>query len=56
MNIGSPPRSAPDAQKLLLHKGAGLRIEGGEWFVQQQDFGIVDESAGDGDALAHAAR
>src|SRR5690606_30920035 len=33
-----------------------LRIERGEWLIEQEDAGAVDEGAGEGDALALSAR
>ena len=44
-----------NAQQLVLHDPAGLRIERAERLVHQQDFRIVREAGGDRYALLHAA-
>src|SRR5712691_3035912 len=48
-------RFLPDAQQLDVHLLARERIERAEWLVHQDQLGIVDERAGDGRALLHAA-
>src|SRR4051812_13883570 len=45
----------PELLELEVEEGAGLGVEGGEGFVHEEDGGVKDEGAGDGDALAHAA-
>src|SRR6185437_202467 len=50
------PCRLPDAYQLFLQDGAVLRIERGERLVHIENRRIGDESAGDGAALAHAAR
>ena len=45
----------PDVEEVGLHLAAGLGIEGAEGFVHEEDAGLIGESAGDGDALFHAA-
>src|SRR5215471_16162664 len=45
-----------DTQELALQHLAGLRVEGAERFVHQEDRGIDRERAGEPDALLHAAR
>ena len=42
--------------QLDLHVLAELEIEGAERLVEEQDVGLVDEGAGDGDALLLTAR
>ena len=41
--------------QLVLHGLAEFEVERTEGFIQQQDFGFIDQSAGEGDALALAA-
>jgi hypothetical protein len=48
-------RGAPDAQQFSLQRLPRLRIECCEWLVHQQHFRIVGQTAGDRDALLHAA-
>src|SRR5581483_11160424 len=48
-------RVDPDAQQLVLHDLARLRVERAERLVEQQDRWIAGERARDGDALLHAA-
>ena len=50
---GLTPRQADE---LLLHDDAGLRVERAERLVHQQHLGIEHIGARDGDALLHAAR
>jgi hypothetical protein len=45
----------PEGLKPPVHVGAGLGVEGGEGFVHEQDSGVDDHCAGDGNALPHAA-
>lgn len=45
----------PEAENFILHAHAGEGIESAEGFVEKKDFGMIDESAGEGDALSHAA-
>ena len=47
---------AREADELLLHHDAGLRVERAEGLVHQQHLGIEHIGARDGDALLHAAR
>src|SRR5215470_1536406 len=49
-------RAPPDAEQLVLHQAAGLRIERAERLVHQQDRRIERKRACDGGALLHAAR
>ena len=44
-----------DALELQLHLAAQLEVEGAERLVEQQHLGVVDQRAGDGDALLLAA-
>src|SRR6185295_17101424 len=46
----------PDAEQLVAHRLASLRVERAERLVEQQDLRIDGERAGDADALPHAAR
>ena len=46
----------PQPQQFLVEPVAGDLVERAERLVHQQQLGIVDERAGDRDALAHAAR
>ena len=46
----------PEAKDLVLHAHAGEGVESAEGFVEQEDFGMIDQGAGEGDALGHAAR
>ena len=48
-------RLLPDAQELEVHPLPGQGVEGAEGLVHQQQLGVVNEGAGDGDALLHAA-
>ncbi len=45
----------PDAEEFERHALTGDGVERAERFVKQQHVGAVDKSAGDGDALFHAA-
>ena len=49
-------RGRPDAQQLVAHGHARLLVERGERLVHQQHRRVLDQAAGDGDALLHAAR
>src|SRR5262249_13035230 len=49
-------RATPDAEKLVLHQAAGLRIKCAERLVHEQDRWIEGERARDRSALLHAAR
>ena len=44
----------PQAQYFVLHAHASERVERAEWFIEQKHFGMIDERAGEGDALRHA--
>ena len=44
-----------DALELQLHLAAQLEVEGAERLVEEQHLGVVDQRAGDGDALLLAA-
>ncbi len=44
------------AAQVELHGGSRLRVEVGERFVQHDDGGAAEQHAGEGDALAFAAR
>src|SRR5882757_1374714 len=46
----------PQALQLLLQSESGQRIQRAQRLIQQEQFGTVDEGAGDGGALSHAAR
>ena len=50
------PRLPPDAQQLEVHELARHGVERAEGLVHQEQRRVVDERAGDGHALAHAAR
>ena len=50
------PDLALDPLELDLHRLAELEVEGGEWLVEQQRAGQVDERSGQGDPLLLAAR
>ncbi|MNL86796.1 hypothetical protein D3C87_2156590 [compost metagenome] len=39
----------------MLQAYAGEGVEGAEGFVEEQDLGLIDQRAGDGGALRHAA-
>ena len=45
----------PQAQHFILHPHAGEGVERAERFVEQENFGMIDECAGKRDALGHAA-
>src|SRR5438270_123962 len=47
---------ADDLHQLVLQFRAGQRVERTKWLVQQQDFRLHGERAGDADALLHTAR
>ena len=46
---------APDALQLVVQQVAGLGVERAEGFVHQKNVRFSGQSAGDGDALAHAS-
>lgn len=46
----------PQAQQLVLQRGARDGVDRREGLVHQQDLGLVDQGAGHGNPLAHAAR
>ena len=46
----------PDPLELVVEDVAGHGVERPEGLVHQQDLGLLGERAGEGDALAHAAR
>src|SRR5262249_45644294 len=46
----------PDAEQLLLHHLARLRIEGAEGLVHEEYRGLIGEHTRDGHALLHATR
>jgi hypothetical protein len=50
------PRLPPDAQELDIHELARHGVERAEGLVHQEQRRVVDERAGDGHTLAHAAR
>ncbi|MNP26709.1 hypothetical protein D3C76_1195760 [compost metagenome] len=45
----------PDVLQLALQPRAGQGVEGAQWFIQQQHARTIDQAAGDGHALGHAA-
>src|SRR6185503_19399797 len=45
----------PEAQHFVLHLHPGEGIQCAQRFVQEQDFWVIDESAGESHALGHAA-
>ena len=45
----------PEAEHFVLQAHAGEGVERAERFVEEQDFRMVDERAGEGHALGHAA-
>ena len=47
---------APDALELVVHDVAGHGVEGAEGLVHEQDVALLGQRAGQGHALAHAAR
>src|SRR3954470_13188524 len=47
-------RVLPDARELAEEDVAGLRVEGAERLVHEEDFGVASERAGERDPLAHA--
>src|SRR5215218_6370862 len=50
---GSP--RFPEPQHFILHLHAGEGVQRPEWFIEQQDFRMIDERPREGDALRHAA-
>src|SRR5215471_2378608 len=46
----------PDAEQLVAHRLAGLRVERAERLVEEQDLRVDGERPRDADALPHAAR
>ena len=44
-----------ELDQLRPHRGAKLRVEGGERFIEEQDVGLEHEGAGEGHALALAS-
>src|SRR5437763_5414314 len=51
----APPRR-PKTQHFILHAHAGKSVERAERFVEEKNFGMIDQGAGEGDPLGHAAR
>src|SRR5207249_4804550 len=49
---GSAPR-LPKAQHFILHTHPGKGIERAEWFVEQENFRVVDERSRESNALGH---
>ena len=49
------PAALDDAAEVVAEAEAELGVEVGEGFVQQQEAGLVDHAAGEGDALHLAA-
>ena len=45
----------PEFEKFAAERFGGEHVERGEWLVHEENFGLDDESAGDADALLHAA-
>ena len=45
----------PEVVELFVQGLSGDGIEGGEGFIEEEEFGIGDQSAGEGDAHAHSA-
>src|SRR4029077_15780184 len=45
----------PETQHFILHAHAREGIERAEWFIEQKHFGMIDQRAGERDALRHAA-
>ena len=45
----------PKAEDFVLHAHAGEGVERAERFIEQQNFGMIDQRAGQSDALGHAA-
>jgi hypothetical protein len=46
----------PNGDKLILHEGPVLRVEGRERFIHQEDFRAHSQSSRDRHALSHASR
>ena len=46
---------APELKQFAAQVLGGEDVEGGEWLVHEEDFGLDDEGAGKADALLHAA-
>src|SRR5260221_13605131 len=53
---GGEPLMPRDALQLVLQTQAGEGIQGAQGFVEQQEARPVDQGAGNGDTLLHAAR
>ncbi len=49
------PAGLPKAQDFILHPHAGEGVERAERFIEQKNFGMIDQGASQGDALRHAA-
>ena len=49
-------RCLPKAQHFILHTHAGEGVERAEWFVEQKNFGMINQGARQSYALCHAAR
>ena len=45
----------PDPEQFQVHSLSGRGIKGAEGFIHQDELGVVDQGAGDGGALLHAA-
>jgi hypothetical protein len=45
----------PEAEDFILHAHAGEGIQGTQGFIEQQNARVIDQRAGEGDSLGHAA-
>ena len=48
-------RRSPQAQYFVLHPHPGEGVERAERFVEEKNFGMIDQRAGERDTLGHAA-
>ena len=49
------PRACQSRKHFILHPHAGEGVERAERFIEQEDFGMIDQRPGEGGALGHAA-
>src|SRR4029077_4580016 len=52
---GSAP-VLPKAQNFILHTHAGESVEGAQGFIEQKNFGMINQGASQSYALCHSAR
>lgn len=51
---GDSGMGAPDVEQFGGHSFAGEGVEGAKRFIEEEEVGLMDEGASDGDALGHS--